>query len=520
MERLLTSKKSTYGSPYAYYTVDVSVAHRTPAAAELAVTVTARLQHSSSWLGTGRGYGLVAGLYVGGSWHTFTIKSESVTWRGTADHVASTRITVSAGVSASSLTGVYFMVDRTSGGGNAARLGQVGLGSISIGSVSAAYGSVKLAAGGMDQTQATLRLSGLPASAGYARSIKWYNGGSLIGTTSISASSAAVSFSYPLTGLLPNRDYTAKAVVYSGSTKLAEKSVVVSTPQETGALSLSAAATYLAADVSGMFNLPNYERSVEFYIKKSADDDYVLFGTKKAQGMRVDASLTGLISNVKYDVMVRIRNGSTVLKTLNGTMFTEKDTSLLPTARIEGITQRLGTRSCVIEWITDKAVAGTTYTVQAKADGDSGWTALKTLTSVDSPVVVTARAGNTDTEFRISSVNDLVVAGVVNYSNVFELYVRDDFVWDFPKTEGQPLVITAGEWNRLREYAVSRNRGLGNTVSVPLVKPGDAVTASLYNIMKNAISQVNAVGIDDKARGDIITAADIDSLRVAINKTA
>ncbi len=520
MGRLLTAKKSTYGSPYAYYTVDVSVERRTPAAVKLLVTVTARLQYSNSWLGTGRGYGLVASIYAGGSWHSFTIKSESVTWRGTAGHVASARITIPASVSAASLSGVYFMVERTPGGGNAARLLQVGVGGISIGSVSAAYGNVKLTAENIDQAKSMLRLSGIPVSAGYARTIQWYNGGSLIGTTSISASSAAASFSYPLTGLLPNTDYTVKAVVYSGSTKLAERSVVVSTPQETGSLSLSAAATYLIADVSGMFHLPNYARDVEFYIKKSTDDDYVLASMKKTQAEGVGASLTGLISNVKYDVMVRIKNGSMTLKTLYGTMLTEKDTSLLPTARIENITQRLGTRNCTISWIADKAVAGTAYAVQAKMDGASDWVTLKNLTNVDSPVVVTAKAGNADTLFRISSANDLVVAGAVNYSNVFALYVRDDFAWDVAKTEGAPLVITAGEWNRLREYAISRNRELGNTVNLPLVKQGDAITAGLYNIMKDAVSQVAVVGVSDKARGDIITAADIDSLRIAINKTA
>lgn len=520
MARLLSSKKSTYGSPYAYYTLDVSVASRTPTAVKLSVTVTARLQYSQSWLGTGRGYGLVAGVYVGGAWHTFTIKSESVTWRGTANHSVSTTITVSAAAATASLTGVYFRVLRTTGGGTSARLDQVKVGNIGIGSVTATYSNVKLAAGSIDQTKATLTLSGIPKSVGYARTIRWYNGSTQIGTTPISASSAATSFTCALSGLLPNTDYTAKAVVYSGSTALCAKTVVVSTPQETGTLSLSAAATYLTVSVGDMFNLPNYTRTIEFYIKKSVDADYALFTTKTAQGTSISASLTGLISNVKYDVMIRIKNGSTILKTLSATMATTKDTSLVPTARIENITQRLGTRNCTVTWIVDKEIAGTTYTMQAKKAGDSDWTTLATLTSFASPYVVTAKAGNIDTTFRISSENAAVAASVTNHSNEYALYVRDNFVWDSPKTAGQPMVITANEWNRLCEYVISRNREAGNVVDIPMVKQGDAITAGIYNTMKNAINQVSAVGVSNKTRGDVITAADIDALRVAINNVA
>ncbi len=519
MARLLSSKKSTYGSPYAYYTLDVSVASRTPTTVKLSVTVTTRLQYSASWMGTG--HSLIAGLYVGGSWKTFTLKGSSEVWRGTANHTKSTSITVSASAATASLTGIYFRVLKGSGSPtNCARLDQVKLSNIGVGSVTATYNNVKLSASGIDQTKATLTLSGVPKSVGYVRTIRWYNGSTQIGTTSISASSAATSFTCAISGLLPNTDYTAKAVVYSGSTALCTKTVVVSTPQETGTLSISAAATYLTAGVSDMFNLPNYTRTVEFYIKKAADTDYALFTTKAAQGASTSASLTGLISNVKYDVMVRIKNGSTILKTLNATMATTKDTSLVPTARIEGITQRLGTRNCTVTWIVDKEIAGTAYTIQAKKAGDSDWTTLATLTSFASPYMVTAKAGNIDTTFRITSENAAVAASVTNYSNEYSLYVRDDFVWDSPKTAGQPMVITANEWNRLREYAISRNREAGNAVDIPMVKQGDAIAASTYNTMKNAIDQVSAVGVSDKVRGDVITAADIDALRVAINNVA
>ncbi|MFQ9811216.1 MAG: hypothetical protein ACLRYB_18210 [Segatella copri] len=75
---------------------------------------------------------------------------------------------------------------------------------------------------------------------------------------------------------------------------------------------------------------------------------------------------------MKYDVKVIIKNGKTVLKTLEKSIATIKDSSLIPTARIEAIVQKLGTKNCIVTWIVNKAVAGTTYIVQAKPEGDLG----------------------------------------------------------------------------------------------------------------------------------------------------
>ena len=55
MARLLSSKKSTYGSPYAYYTVDVSLVGRTPTTATLLVEVTSRLQYGSAFMQAANG---------------------------------------------------------------------------------------------------------------------------------------------------------------------------------------------------------------------------------------------------------------------------------------------------------------------------------------------------------------------------------------------------------------------------------------------------------------------------------
>lgn len=518
MATILSSKKSTYGSPYAYYTVDVTTSSRTPSSVYLTVKATGRLAYSSSFLGTGDGFGLVAGIYVGGSWHTWTLKGEGTSWSGTTKHSKSTSFTVSGlSPSTTSLTGVKFRCLRTSGAGNAARLNETSCSNIAVTNVSTSYASVDLQAEEPTQKQVGLTLSNLPTAVGYARTINWYNGSTLVGTTSIAGTATASTFAYTFTGLLPNTTYTLNAQVYYGTTLLASKSVAVVTPQETGTLTLTPKATYITAAVSDMFDTPNYTREIEFYIKRPDESVYTLAASVSSQGTAASANLTGLISNVKYDVQVLIKNGTITLKTLTDSIETLEDLSLIPTADIESIYQQLGTRLCTLKWITDKQVAGTQYVIEAKAEGESDWTTLDTLEDVVSPVVVTAHEGNVDMLFRISSLNDDVAEGLVNYSDEIAFYVRDDFLWDSDKIAGQPMVITANEWNRLREYAVARNQDAGIVADIPVVSKGDAITAEIYNTMKNNISMVNLVNVKDKRRGDAITAEDINALQIAIN---
>lgn len=524
MATILSSKKSSVGSPYAYYTVAATTSSRTPLSALVTVKITTKLAFSASFFGTGKG--LQAGLYVGGSWHTVTVKTTSSSWSGTSAHTADMSFRVSGlSASTSALTGIKFRVLRTDSTGSACKLNETSCSNIAVTKISSKYENVaiKVDEDNMTQAKAKVILSGLPKSVGFATKIYWYLNGTYKTYTSISSTATATSFAYTFTGLKPNTTYTFKAIVYYGTdslTSLKSKSVSKTTPQETGTLTLTAKSTYIKAAVSGMFNYPNYTRSIEFYYKKDESSSYKLFSTVKTQGTSTSKNITGLLSNSTYNIKVLIKNGSTTLKTLTATKTTTKDTSLVPTAEIEEITQQLGTRLCTISWITDKSVAGTSYVIQAKAKGATSWSNLKTVTKKTSPITVTAPAGNTDVSFRIRSTNASVAESVTNYSDTFNFYVRDDFVWDSEKVAGKPMIITANEWNRLREYAIARNSDLGNSVSIPKVKQGDEITATVYNTMKNAIFLVTPIAVADKRRGDAITAADIDALRVAINTVA
>lgn len=519
MATILSGKKSTYGSPYVFYTVSAECTARSATAATIKVTVSAHLQYSSSFLGTG--YPITVSIYLGGAWRSMTLKKSSDSWSGTGSHSVSDSWTIPAGVTATAITGISFKANNT--GGSSGDLSSTSCSNLSIPSgVSAAttnHSGVVLTGNTESQAKATAKLASIPQNVGYTRVICWYNGSDLIGTTTISAAEHTYSF----TGLLPNTTYSLKAEIRisnSSGSVISTKTVSVTTPQETGALTLTSKSTYITAKVSEMFNSPNYTRSIEIYYKKKTESEYIKFGTVSSQETSAAVNITSLISNFEYDVKALIKNGSTTLKTLTGLAVTLKDTSLIPMPDIAGISQQLGTRNITIDWLTDKEVSGTEYKIEAKIEGSSVWSTLETLNAVTSPITVISPEGNMDVSFRITATNDLIVSETSNISDVETFYVRDDFVWDGDKIQGASLEITANEWNRLRDYAIARCEAAGIAASIPIVRAGDMISAETYNIMKNNISIVSLVGVEDKKRGDAITAADIDALRIAVNKVA
>lgn len=521
MSTLKSSTKSDSGSPYVYYTVTAEDSGRKEASVKVKVTIKSHLQSSSSWLGTGAG--LKGQVYIGGSWRSITIKKTSSSWSGTSSHSASDTFTVD-GLTAmqTSLTGIKFRVVRTDSNGSSGKLSSRDCNSLSIPKGNASYSSVKLNAEVSSQAAAKATLSGLTGAVGYTRVICWYRGSTLVGTTSISGSSKTASFSRNFTGLYPNTTYTLKAVIHekssSGAT-ISTKTVSVTTKQETGTLSTTAGSTYITLSLSGMYSSPNYDRMLEVWYKKNSEseNEYKLFTRKKNSSESETMTITGLISNELYDIKTVIKNGETNLKTLTASVRTLEDSSLVPYAFITDVTQQLGTRTCALRWMTDKDVPGTVYKVQAKAGAE--WETVATATNILSPIAVTSPAGNADVTFRISSQNNNVASGTVNLSNEVSLYVRDDFLWDSDKVADDPVIITANEWNRLRDYAIAKAAAAGMSLNISKVVSGDRITARAYNAMKNAISAVSYIDIDDKSEGDVIYAADIDALRIAVNKT-
>ena len=63
MATILNNKKSTYGSPYCYYTVEyTNTANRTATSVDITFKVTSHLAYQSSTFGTGRT--LKAQIYI------------------------------------------------------------------------------------------------------------------------------------------------------------------------------------------------------------------------------------------------------------------------------------------------------------------------------------------------------------------------------------------------------------------------------------------------------------------------
>lgn len=99
MATVISNKKSTYGSPYAFYTLDLSYSNRTLNSVVVSYTLKVNLQYSNSNLG--KGYPLTAIIYAGGSNSgEITLKPSSTSWSGTSVKTFTGSFTVT-GLSAS-----------------------------------------------------------------------------------------------------------------------------------------------------------------------------------------------------------------------------------------------------------------------------------------------------------------------------------------------------------------------------------------------------------------------------------
>jgi hypothetical protein len=122
---VLNEKKSTYGSPYGFYTVKLTPSGRTKDSVTVKCDVSAHLQYPESFTG----HKVTCGLYIGGKWVDFVIYSgggvvyedgsdNGKLWKGTSAKTASKSIDVS-GLSAVQkvITGIKFRAISQSSGG-------------------------------------------------------------------------------------------------------------------------------------------------------------------------------------------------------------------------------------------------------------------------------------------------------------------------------------------------------------------------------------------------------------------
>ena len=90
MATVISSKKSTVGSPYCYYTLTMTYSNRTATSVKVSWELTAKLASSSSTMG----YSLTAYVYAGGYYQSKSLKG-TTTWSGTSAYTISGSFTVS-----------------------------------------------------------------------------------------------------------------------------------------------------------------------------------------------------------------------------------------------------------------------------------------------------------------------------------------------------------------------------------------------------------------------------------------
>lgn len=88
---VLSEQKSTYGSPYGFYTLTLTPSNRTKDAVSVTCSVSAHLQYSDSYTG----YGVTCAVYLLGAWHSFTLVNYGTNWSGTTPISASATFNVS-----------------------------------------------------------------------------------------------------------------------------------------------------------------------------------------------------------------------------------------------------------------------------------------------------------------------------------------------------------------------------------------------------------------------------------------
>ena len=113
MAKILSNKKSTGGSPYAYYSVEATSSNRSTSSVDITVTIISNLQYSSSSLGTGSNFGLIGYITLNNTEYSMTLKATNVTWKGTGKHTTTSTFSVNAPGSQEELKNIKFRVSRT-----------------------------------------------------------------------------------------------------------------------------------------------------------------------------------------------------------------------------------------------------------------------------------------------------------------------------------------------------------------------------------------------------------------------
>lgn len=113
MATILNNKRSTNGSPYAYYTVKVTTSNRTATTIDLTIEINSNLAASSSLLGTGSTMGLTGYLKLLNTTYSLPLKTTSESWSGTTVHTKTYKKTLEVDGPVTKISGIQFRVMRS-----------------------------------------------------------------------------------------------------------------------------------------------------------------------------------------------------------------------------------------------------------------------------------------------------------------------------------------------------------------------------------------------------------------------
>ena len=361
----------------------------------------------------------------------------------------------------------------------------------------------------------TITLYGLPYK---SCTIDWYLNGIIKDSSTFNGSLGSTSHTF--TGLVPSTKYTLKGVVKANGTTLGAASADTTTGNETGELTLSATSRSITADLTGMSAEPKYTRTVlfEIYDESTGYSNSAL--VTGANDTELQCLFQGLQINTDYTVTATIKNGGINLKTLSKQARTGNDYELLPTANIVSVKQKKGSTDIVLTWNIDKTAAQTEYKIEVKREGGT-FQVVKTLNTytnpVEIPITLEEGSAGEDVDVRIRTKNTFLAGDETTLSEPVTFHIIGDYAFTTEKEAGNPIVISAEEWNRLIDYTKNKSRNYGLSFDLPYVTAGDKITAKAYNSLKNAINSMRGINIQDKKAGNPISAADINALRTAIN---
>lgn len=399
-----------------------------------------------------------------------------------------------------------------------------------------------LAVDNISETSVTLVLSGLTSAIG--RKIKWHYKKST-DTTYIYAgetemTSSASSTSKVVSGLVNETTYNFKAEIYDTTDidyVIGLKTAVAATQRQVAIMSLgSATSVSLRINLTDMETNVNYDKYIYWYIKRSTDANYAESGldivTADSGSSSISHIFTGLVSSTlnpdgtlnqaNYDVRAVIKkNDTTTMTTITKTYATTLRDSDIPQSVITEVLQVIGEKKAELWWEAPEHVASSEAYVHYDIEISTNGTSFTKFKTVDVPpqdyTEVTFGAFDTKYYVRIKA---YPTGSSVDYkvSNIVPITLTENFDWE-TVSQGAECIVRADKWNLLIRYIRKRisDKGITGTFEMARAKPGNQITAYMFNQLVTACNTFFDTGITVKQPGDAVRASDLLKLQEAVN---